>query len=44
MHPRLSGESSVTWLKAIYFMISISIAIIVQALKKPKKIFWHENE
>lgn len=38
MHARLAGESSVTWLKAIYFMMSISIAILVQALKKPKII------
>ncbi len=35
MNERQGGESSVTKFKAIYFMISISIAILIDWIKKP---------
>lgn len=35
MRDRQGGESSVTKFKAVYFMISISIAILIDAIKKP---------
>ncbi len=35
MNERLGGESSVTKFKAVYFMISISIAILIDWIKKP---------
>ena len=35
MNERQAGESSVTKFKAIYFMISISIAILIDWIKKP---------
>jgi len=35
MNERHAGESSVTKFKAIYFMISISIAILIDWIKKP---------
>lgn len=35
MNERQAGESSVTWFKAVYFMISISIAILIDWIKKP---------
>ena len=35
MNERQGGESSVTKFKAVYFMISISIAILIDWLKKP---------
>ncbi|MFQ5708460.1 MAG: glycosyltransferase family 2 protein [bacterium] len=35
MRERQGGESSVTRFKAVYFMISISIAILIDALKRP---------
>lgn len=35
MRERQGGESSVTRFKAVYFMISISIAILIDAIKRP---------
>lgn len=35
MQERQGGESSVTPLKSVYFMISISIAILINAIKRP---------
>jgi hypothetical protein len=35
MRERQGGESSVTRFKAVYFMISISIAILIDYLKRP---------
>jgi len=35
MNERQAGESSVTKFKAVYFMISISIAILIDWIKKP---------
>lgn len=37
MQERQGGESSVTKFKAVYFMISISIAILIDAIKKPMR-------
>ena len=37
MKQRQAGESSVSRIKAIYLMLSISLAILIEAIKKPVK-------